>query len=349
MAKVNLYGVIGSSMFNEGISAKQFISDFEAAKKIAVDNDEELIVGINSPGGSLFEGLAICNHLLASDYPVTTRNEGVAISMAFAALQCGKKRTAYKATSVLAHSTRGFASGTVTDLKNAIQLMEALNDNIADMLATKTGLSKEEVHATYLDDKDHSFTASKALELKLIDEIEDVEAENVPTGSYEDIMASFTNSDKSEKSFLDKITNRVASVVGKLATPEVSATVTEDINTPMNIDNELLVLASVEATEKQKSDASAAIKSAFTADVVFTQEEVDTKIAAAVSAAEEVKNTEITSLQDEVKALGAAPAAEPTAKGDTTDVVETKVDEVAALMAKGQASGFYKTSRIIED
>ena len=137
-----------NAVIHEG-SFDKIASYIDAAKADAKAKGEELEVYINTPGGSLIDGVAICNHMLASDYPVTTINIGVAISMGFIALQCGTTRKAYKSTTSLAHACSGVARGTVTDLKNAIGLMESLNSNMVDIVAAKTGKTSEEIQNLY--------------------------------------------------------------------------------------------------------------------------------------------------------------------------------------------------------
>jgi ATP-dependent Clp endopeptidase proteolytic subunit ClpP len=308
MAKVYIDGEIGYDWWtDEGITAKSFMRDFDIAKAASKEKGEELEVYINSPGGSLFEGVAICNHMLASDYPVTTINMGVAISMAFMALQCGTTRKAYKATTMLAHACNGRASGTVTDLKNAIGLMEALNSNMVDIVAAKSGKTSEEIKDLYFDDKDHSLTATEALEAGLLDQVIDIAAENVPTGSIEEILASFRKEPKAEKSFLAKITDAITASLSQGAVNPQSS-----IPTEMKIQDKLDLLVSAEASAEDKAAAMKAIKDGFDAEEVFAQADIDTAVTAAVTKAEETKDEAITALEAKIVLLEKKPAAAAT-------------------------------------
>lgn len=54
---VLIYGIIGDSWYSESVTAKRFVSDFKNLEKEC----SRINVRINSPGGSVFDGLAIFN------------------------------------------------------------------------------------------------------------------------------------------------------------------------------------------------------------------------------------------------------------------------------------------------
>ena len=78
-----LFGAIGSE-----INGNAFAEQIKYLEEIGV---EELTIRINSPGGSVFEGMSIVSAIRASKMDITLINEGVAASMAGIILACGKK------------------------------------------------------------------------------------------------------------------------------------------------------------------------------------------------------------------------------------------------------------------
>jgi ATP-dependent protease ClpP protease subunit len=77
-ARLDIYKPIGSSWFEDGIDAESFIKDLA---KLEADNDE-IDIHINSPGGSVFDGLPIYNAIVGSKQTINVTVDGIAASMA---------------------------------------------------------------------------------------------------------------------------------------------------------------------------------------------------------------------------------------------------------------------------
>ena len=80
MAKeIHIYGSIGYDWWTDsGITAKWFINELNAIK---ASGEKDVNVRINSPGGDVFEGIAIYNAILNSDLNINTIIDGIAYSM----------------------------------------------------------------------------------------------------------------------------------------------------------------------------------------------------------------------------------------------------------------------------
>jgi ATP-dependent Clp endopeptidase proteolytic subunit ClpP len=318
MAKVLIYGTIGRSWWDdEAVTAKSFIKDFDAAAKIADENNESIDVHINSPGGDVFEGIAIYNHIINSGKNVNTIVDGIAYSMGAIIAMAGTTVKAAKNSTLLLHTCSGYAYGNVGDMEQTIELMKALDSNLIGTVSDKTGMTEEDVKAKWFDHKDHTLTAKEAKEAGLIDELLG-KAENVPTGSIEEVIAHFRRNPKSEKSFLDKIGDKISDLLkGQAVTPQ-----TPTPPNTMNIKDQLAVLADASATIEAKNAAQAAIEGAFAATEMYTKEELDAQVADAVSAAHTEKESEITALQEQITALEQKPATPPSGKGGKADNIE---------------------------
>jgi len=154
-----------------GMSAGDFIKDIRATKG-------HITMHVNSPGGSIFEGLAIYNALVERD--VTMIVEGVAASMASAIVMAGKKVIMHDNATMMIHKPWTQLCGTADDLKKAAGILDAMEAKLVDIYVTGTGLPATQIATmmaveTWLD-------AKQALELGFCDEIKTVKQTNNTVG-----------------------------------------------------------------------------------------------------------------------------------------------------------------------
>lgn len=121
-----------------GVTAKDFIDQVKAT------GAKKLTVRINSPGGSVFDGLAIYNYL-ASLSDVTTIVEGVAASMASVVALAGKTRRIAENSFFMVHSPWSAVAGTADDMRETADLLDKLAASLAGIYVKKTGKTEEEV------------------------------------------------------------------------------------------------------------------------------------------------------------------------------------------------------------
>ena len=176
-AEVLIYGVIGESWWEESITARRFVRDFKNLEK-----DHDIInVRINSPGGSVFDGLAIFNAHSTSSKEVHTYNDGLCASMAAVLLLAPKPENVHPAKNslLMLHSPSTGAWGNRLAFENALEVLDKVQKVLVTSVCEKTGLDEAEVEKKYFDYKDHYFTAEEAQEEGLYAQVEDYEAENV--------------------------------------------------------------------------------------------------------------------------------------------------------------------------
>ena len=154
---------------------------------------DKIDVRINSCGGDVFSGMAIYTALRNSKADITIYIDGVAASIAGVIALCGKPLYMSPYAKLMLHSVSGGAWGNASDLREMAEQMEALQGDLAEMIAGRCGMKKEEVLAKYFDEKDHWLPASEALEMKLIDGIYEMAEEQVPTQTTEEIYTYFNN------------------------------------------------------------------------------------------------------------------------------------------------------------
>ena len=154
---------------------------------------DKIDVRINSCGGDVFSGMAIYTALRNSKADITIYIDGVAASIAGVIALCGKPLYMSPYAKLMLHSVSGGAWGNASDLREMAEQMEALQGDLAEMIAGRCGMKKEEVLAKYFDEKDHWLPAREALEMKLIDGIYEMAEEQVPTQTTEEIYTYFNN------------------------------------------------------------------------------------------------------------------------------------------------------------
>ncbi len=170
-----IYDVIGEDFFGEGVSAKGVIAEL---KDFALGPEDELIVRVNSPGGSVFDALAIYNALLAYPANVVARVEGVAASAASLILQAANVIEVAEASFLMIHRAHALAMGSAVDMLELAATLEKHDEVIAGIYARRSGRPESE----WLDlmDAETWFTGAEAIEAKLADSLTDV---TVPTAS----------------------------------------------------------------------------------------------------------------------------------------------------------------------
>src|SRR3984957_10988111 len=135
------------------------------------DPDKDISIYINSPGGSVYSGLAIYDTMRFVKPDIHTMCVGVAMSMGSLLLAGGTKgkRAALPNSRILIHQPSAGFEGQSTDIE--IHAREILNirSRLDDIYAENTGLSKEQVREDM--ERDRFFTAEQALEYGLIDRV----------------------------------------------------------------------------------------------------------------------------------------------------------------------------------
>lgn len=137
---------------------------------LAAENpNEDIYLYINSPGGSITAGMAIYDTMQYVKPDVATVAMGMAASMGQFLLTAGTKgkRFITPHTRVLMHQPSGGAGGTATDIRINANLILAMKQELAQIIADNTGKSVEQIEAD--SDRDKWFTAQEALEYGFVD------------------------------------------------------------------------------------------------------------------------------------------------------------------------------------
>lgn len=133
--------------------------------------NREITVMINSPGGSVVDGLAICDAMKSASSPVSTVCCGMAASMAAVILACGNRglRKCFEHGEVMIHQLMGGAQGQETDVAIAYLRMKRLKETLNVLLSNHTGQSIKKIAQD--TERDFFMTAQEALEYGIVDRI----------------------------------------------------------------------------------------------------------------------------------------------------------------------------------
>jgi len=135
------------------------------------DPDKDISLYINSPGGSIYAGLAIYDTMNFIKPDVSTMCVGIAMSMGSLLLAGGAKgkRAALPNSRILIHQPSSGFEGQSTDIEiHAKEIIET-RGRIDRIYAEHTGKSVDEVHKDM--ERDRFFTAAEAAEYGLIDRV----------------------------------------------------------------------------------------------------------------------------------------------------------------------------------
>ncbi|MFJ6066573.1 head maturation protease, ClpP-related [Streptomyces tendae] len=134
-AEVMLYDEIGGWFGN---TADDLIAEL---KQIS---SPRMRVRINSPGGSVFEGIAIANALRAHPATVTVQVDAIAASIASVIAMAGDRIEMAPNSMLMIHDASGMAWGNAADMEEMAELLDLISDNIADAYATRAGGTREQ-------------------------------------------------------------------------------------------------------------------------------------------------------------------------------------------------------------
>jgi ATP-dependent Clp protease protease subunit len=135
------------------------------------DPEKDIIMYVNSPGGSVYSGLAIIDTMNHIKPNVATIAVGSAASMGTMILTNGAKgkRFALKNSTIHIHQPLGGAEGQASDIAITAKEILRIKDLLKDMLVKQTGQTPEKIERDM--DRDFFMTAEQAKEYGLIDKI----------------------------------------------------------------------------------------------------------------------------------------------------------------------------------
>lgn len=164
---INIYDQIGESWDGSGFSATKMQG---ILRKIGA---KDIVVNINSPGGNVFDGLAIYDQLAEHPAKVTVRIRGIAASAASVIAMAGDQIQMATGSLMMIHKGWGGVVGNADDFAEAVNVFNKIDQSIASVYAARTGLSEDKVLGMLAGPNRRSdgtwMTAAEAIDMKFAD------------------------------------------------------------------------------------------------------------------------------------------------------------------------------------
>lgn len=168
--QIYLFGVVDTGMAARVIPQMHYIEQKMIDEGLPRD-ERVLTLLINSPGGSVSDGLAIYDTINMLDCKVRTICVGLAASMGAFLLSSGSKgmRLALPNSEILIHQPLGGAQGQASDIIIAAKHIEHTRKTLNGILAMNTGKSIKQIAKD--TDRDYTMTAEEAMAYGLVDQV----------------------------------------------------------------------------------------------------------------------------------------------------------------------------------
>lgn len=160
-SEIVLYDEIGAF----GISAKDFLTDLQG-----LGDAESITLRINSPGGSVFDGIAIHNALKRHQAKVTVFIDGIAASIASVIAMAGDEVIMPENAMLMIHDPSGLVWGTATDMRAMAEALDRMKSGLVAAYRDKSGIEDAEIEN--LMARETWITAQEAVALGFADRME---------------------------------------------------------------------------------------------------------------------------------------------------------------------------------
>lgn len=227
---ISIFDVIGADYWGDGVTASRIAGALRSL------DGADVTVNINSPGGDMFEGLAIYNLLREYKGKVTVKVLGLAASAASVIAMAGDEVQIGRGAFLMIHNCWVYAMGNRHDLAQIAADMEPFDKAMGDIYSARSGLSLADVSAmmdgeTYIGGSD---AVEKGFADRLLSADEIADDDDSPSAALRklDALLAKTDTPRSERRKLLKALS--GSKPCAAAKPEGKPGATEEIN-PENL------------------------------------------------------------------------------------------------------------------
>lgn len=157
-----------------GVPINDYVANIIQAQLLyleSVDANSDILIYLNTPGGSVHAGLGIYDTMQYINCNVSTICTGMAASMGAVLLCAGEKgkRTALKHSRVMIHQPLGGASGQASDIEITAREIKKIKNELYEIIAQHSGQDFKKVYKD--GDRDYWMTSKEALDYGMIDEV----------------------------------------------------------------------------------------------------------------------------------------------------------------------------------
>lgn len=235
MSDIMIYGEIGYD-----VSSRDIVDQLRAAPP------GPLSVRLNTPGGSVFEGLAIASHIRARG-DVTTHIDGLAASMGSIIFLSGSKRVMAPGTFLMIHNPSSVACGEADVLRKEAGVLDVIAEEMAKLYAEASGGKLDQKQARAMMDAETWLTPDQAMEYGFCHEVSgsaQAFAKLTKRTMYNNLPKEITMDNQTEKPV--GLLDRLVAMVTVKTDPEIIAKLDE-------------ASAALESLRTEHAEASAAL------------------------------------------------------------------------------------------
>lgn len=216
--EILIYDQIGTDFFsNDGITAKEF--NEQLAK---IPQDKQIKVSINSPGGNVWDGMAIYNALNRRKKNVVCAVDGVCASIATVIAVAGRELQVPKNAMLMIHRTWGLCQGNANEMQKMSESLEKHDKMIADIFRQKTGRSETEIMQKMTEET--WFSGEDAINFGLADRLIEQPVQSYNLKNLWKIPESFLNKlkpNKGDEQMSEQTTNKTMETISEIKQSEV--------------------------------------------------------------------------------------------------------------------------------
>lgn len=141
----------------------------DLAREIRNMDVDHIDLRVNSPGGLVFDGIAV--HAALTEHParVSAHVDGLAASAASFIIQAAEEREGAKASKLMIHDARGLVLGDPADMRAMADVLDDISDSIAEMYADRAGGKASDWRARMT--KTSWYSAEQAKDAGLLDTV----------------------------------------------------------------------------------------------------------------------------------------------------------------------------------
>lgn len=169
-ARIDIYGEVVADDWRASDVDTSAVSFRNAIKDLG--EVDTLNVHINSPGGSVYDGVAIFNMLRQHKASVTVHIDGLAASIASVIAMAGDKVVMPSNSMMMIHNAMSVSIGNANDMRKMADDLEKINESVINSYIAKNPELDREYLKALMDDETW-LTASEAYELGLVDVIDE--------------------------------------------------------------------------------------------------------------------------------------------------------------------------------
>ncbi|HGN1742339.1 TPA: head maturation protease, ClpP-related [Providencia stuartii] len=160
---ISVLDVIGEDFWGEGVTAKRISAALRAI------GNQDVVVNINSPGGDMFEGLAIYNLLRAHSGKVTVNVLGIAASAASIIAMAGDEIQMGRGAFLMIHNCWAVGVGNRHDFAKLANDLAPFDKSMSDIYVARSGLPEETI--SQMMDNETYIGANDAIEKGFADSL----------------------------------------------------------------------------------------------------------------------------------------------------------------------------------